>query len=556
MFKRLTQRLKSLAAVSLLALTMGCTAQETYRNPIINADVPDMSLCRVGDYYYLISTTMHLMPGAPIMRSTDMKNWETISYVFDKINDGDRYDLKDNKTVYGQGQWASSIRYHNGKFYVWFTANGAPGKGFIYTADKAEGPWKLIQRPRHLHDGSLFFDDDNRVYIFCETGHLVELNEDLSDVKEGGTDMILFERDAEEQGALLEGSSVFKHNGKYYLCMISMKWGVPNRYRREVCYRADKITGPYEKKVLIETPFEMYGGVGQGCLVDNADGSWSSLIFQDRDGIGRTPCLLPVRWEDGWPMLGDAEGKVPNDYSKPYQSMEGITSSDEFDGNGKIYGYAGEQECKLKLCWQWNHNPIDTFTDQNGKTENAWSITERPDFLRLRTARLADNIFNAPNTLTQRMTGPKCNGAIKMDISNMKDGDRAGISGFQSDCGVLSVKKDNGSCRIVLTKESMKLQRGNRVIDHVDAEEVMSIDINTNIVYLRVYADFHEMHDISWYEYSLDGENWTRIGDEIPVKFDYTRFFMGTKFAIFNYATQNLGGYVDVDWFHYEADLR
>lgn len=122
----------------LLAASLVARA-DTYRNPVINADVPDVSLCKVADTYYMISTTMHLMPGGPVMKSKDMVNWEIASYVFDRIDDGDRYNLLDGQTVYGQGQWASSIRYHMGKFYVWFTANGAPGKGFVFSADKAEG---------------------------------------------------------------------------------------------------------------------------------------------------------------------------------------------------------------------------------------------------------------------------------------------------------------------------------------------------------------------------------------------------------------------------------
>ena len=152
-----------------------------YRNPIINADVPDNTICRAGDYYYMISTTMHLMPGAPMMRSKDLKHWETVSYVFDRIEDGDRYNLVDGKTVYGQGQWAASLRHYFGKFYVWFTTNGEPYQGFLYTADKAEGPWKLVSRPPHFHDGSFFIDDDGRVYIFYNSGEAVELTRAILD---------------------------------------------------------------------------------------------------------------------------------------------------------------------------------------------------------------------------------------------------------------------------------------------------------------------------------------------------------------------------------------
>ena len=163
MIRKLFSFTKFIVLTSLFMLNASLSADaQGYRNPIINADVPDMSICRVGDYYYLISTTMHLMPGAPVMRSSDMQHWETISYVFPRIDDGPRYDLLDHESAYGQGQWASSIRYHNGQFYVWFTANGAPGKGFIYTAKDAAGPWTLLSRPKHMHDGSLFFDDDGK----------------------------------------------------------------------------------------------------------------------------------------------------------------------------------------------------------------------------------------------------------------------------------------------------------------------------------------------------------------------------------------------------------
>ena len=254
-----------LAWLTVASLLMGCSGSEmsvkgTYRNPVIYADVPDMSVTRAGEYYYMISTTMHLMPGGPVMRSKDLVNWETVSYVFDKLTDNSKYDLIGG-TVYGRGQWASSIRYHNGKFYVLFSPNDVPYRSYIFTAEDPAGKWELLSRTQHFHDASLFFDDDGRVYVFYGTGELKELKSDLSDVKPDGVSMKIFERDADEQG-LLEGSQVVKHNGKYYLLMISMDWSIPGRVRREVCYRADKITGPYEKKVILEHDFDGYGGVG------------------------------------------------------------------------------------------------------------------------------------------------------------------------------------------------------------------------------------------------------------------------------------------------------
>ncbi|MDE5998248.1 MAG: glycoside hydrolase 43 family protein, partial [Muribaculaceae bacterium] len=231
--------MKKLLSLALLILPMLLLAGETYRNPVINADVPDISVCKVADTYYMISTTMHLMPGGPIMKSKDMVNWETIGYVFDRIDDGDRYDLINGQTVYGQGQWASSIRYHMGKFYVWFTANGAPAKGFVFRADKPEGPWELVARPPHMHDASLFFDEDGKRYLFTGSGGCtaVELDENFNP-KEAGLNKKIIDgsKDPDERGALLEGSSVIKHNCKYYVFIIYMKWGAEGRVRREVCY--------------------------------------------------------------------------------------------------------------------------------------------------------------------------------------------------------------------------------------------------------------------------------------------------------------------------------
>lgn len=498
-----------------------------YRNPILYADVPDMSACRAGEYFYMVSTTMHLMPGAPIMRSKDMQHWETVSYVFPRIEDGDRYDLI-GETTYGKGQWASSIRYHNGRFYVWFSCNGAPGKGFIYTTTDPTGEWTLLSRPVHHHDASLLFDDDGKVYLFYGTGQLRELKEDLSDVKPGGIDMKIFERDADEQG-LLEGSQAFKYNGKYYLMMISMDWGIPGRLRREVCYRADKITGPYEKKVILETPFEDYGGVGQGCIVEGVDGEWYGIIFQDRNGVGRTPCLMPCHWVDGWPILGDAEGKIPNNTDIPHTTMAGICGSDEFDST------------KLSLYWQWNHNPID----------DAWSLKARPGYMRLKTARIVDNLFMAPNTLTQRMPGTKFSGVVKLDLKGMKDGDRAGLSAFNGDSGVLTIECNGKKKQLVMSEQKTVFERRKHAIREVLTEEMARIDIKQNVIYLRVEGEFFHK-DLATFSYSLDGKKWIPLGRPIQMVFDYRRMFMGSKFAIFNYATKQLGGYVDVDYFRME----
>ena len=441
----------------MMCTTLGVMAQqetpEMIQNPMLWADVPDPDVIRVDDTYYLVSTTMHLMPGAPVMASKDLKNWETVGYIFDRLTDSPKYDLQEG-TAYGRGQWATSLKYHNGKFYALLAPNeqGAMGDTYIFTADKAEGPWTIVSRMRHFHDCSLFFDDDGRVYVVYGTGEMMELKPDLSDVIEG-THQQIFEREADETG-LLEGSRMIKHRGKYYLLMISHVYA-PGRHRREVCYRADDIHGPYEKQVILQSEFGGFSYEAQGTIVDTPDGDWYGIIFQDRGGVGRVLTLMPCRWIDGWPMLGDEEGKVP-ERMRPLvsgQPTTAIVKSDDFN------------DSKLGLHWQWNHNPID----------NAWSLTERPGYLRLKTNRVVPTLFLAPNTLTQRMEGPTCSGAICLDLSKMKDGDRAGLAAFNSDSGVLTIKKQGKKLTLEMSEQTCKLTDRDKVVESYDEKVIESV---------------------------------------------------------------------------------
>ena len=513
---------------------------EKIQNPLLWADVPDPDVVRVGDTYYLVSTTMHLMPGAPVMASKDLKNWETISYIFDRLTDSPKYDLQQG-TVYGRGQWATSLKYHNGRFYALLAPNegGPMGNTYIFTAERAEGPWTILSRMRHFHDCSLFFDDDNRVYVIYGTGELMELKPDLSDVIEGSHKQI-FKREEDERG-LLEGSRMIKHNGKYYLLMISHTYA-PGRHRREVCYRADDIHGPYEKQVILESEFGGFSYEAQGTIFDTPDGDWYGIIFQDRGGVGRVLTLMPCRWINGWPMLGDENGKVP-DTVRPLHSGQpetGIVKSDDFSAN------------RLGLHWQWNHNPID----------EAWSLTERPGYLRLKTNRIVGNLYIAPNTLTQRMEGPTCSGTVALDLSKMKDGDCTGLAAFNGDTGVLTVKKQGKHLMLQMDELNVALADHNKEVTKVDEKTIESVPLNQTKVWLRITADFRPNghgggNDAANFYYSLDGQEWTKIGStDYKMRFDYRRFFMGSKFAIFNYATKKAGGYVDIDAFDYAKGAK
>jgi beta-xylosidase len=513
---------------------------EKIQNPMLWADVPDPDVIRVGDTYYLVSTTMHLMPGAPIMTSKDLKNWETVGYIFDRLTDSPKYDLL-NGTVYGRGQWATSLKYHNGKFYALLAPNerGAMGDTYIFSAEKAEGPWTIVSRMRHFHDCSLFFDDDGRVYVIYGTGEMMELKPDLSDVIEG-THQQLFQREEDEKG-ILEGSRMIKHNGKYYLLMISHVYA-PGKHRREVCYRADNIHGPYEKQVILESEFGGFSYEAQGTIVDTPDGDWIGIIFQDRGGVGRVLTVMPCRWVNGWPMLGDESGKVPETV-RPLvngQPATAIVKSDDFSSD------------KLGLHWQWNHNPID----------EAWSLKERSGFLRLKTNRVVSNLYLAPNTLTQRMEGPTCSGTIAIDISKMKDGDCAGLAAFNSDTGALVIKKKGKNLVLEMVEMSVTLTDLDKEVTNVEEKVIESIPLNAQLstlnaqLFLRIDADFRPVNghgrDAANFYYSIDGSQWTQIGTrDYRLNFDWRRFFMGSKFGIFCYATKKKGGYVDIEAFDY-----
>ena len=523
----------------------GLAAKDDIVNPMLWADTPDPDVIRVGDTFYMVTTTMHLMPGAPVMASKDLKHWETVGYIFDRLTDSPKYDLQEG-TVYGRGQWATSLKYHDGKFWALLAPNegGPMGQTYIFTAPKAEGPWTIHSRLRHFHDATLFFDDDGTPYVFFGTGEMCQLTRDLKGVVEG-SHRHYFQREADERG-LLEGTRVIKHRGTYYALLISHVYA-PGRHRREVCYRTKDLNGKWEKNVILESDFGGFSYLAQGTIVDTEEGDWYGIMFQDRGGVGRVLTLSPVRWIDGWPQLGDEQGKVPATM-RPYRSLtpdpspngegsnytRGIVCSDEFSSS------------KLGLHWQWNHNPID----------KAWSLTERPGFLRLKTNRVVPNLYLAPNTLTQRMEGPTCSGFVCLDLSKMKDGDRAGLTAFNGDSGVLTVKKNGKKLTLEMSEQKVSLTDREKAVTDVAEKVIETVDLKQPKVWLRIDGDFQPKHgDAANFFYSLDGEQWTQIGTKnYRMVFDYRRFFMGTKFGIFNYATKKAGGYVDVDFFRYSKN--
>ncbi|MDR1406787.1 MAG: glycoside hydrolase 43 family protein [Tannerella sp.] len=491
------------------------SGSRTFANPVIHADAPDLDIIRVDADFYMISTTMHLMPGAPVMHSKDLVNWQIISYVFDEIKDSPLYDLEGGN-VYGKGQWATSLRYHEGRFYAFFATNN-PRKSYIYATAHPAGKWERIATfDKVYHDASLLFDD-GKVYLSSVEGPIkvVELKSDLTGIKEDGLRADVIDGEKQGYGGLFEGTHLYKCNGKYYIFII---WWPRGGIRTQLCFRSDRIDGPYESKTILADTLDLHGrGVAQGGIVDTEDGRWFGFLFQDRNAVGRTPVLTPCRWENGWPMLGDENGKAPRTMEKPVQGYPGtpLVASDRFD------------DATLALHWQWNHNPDNDL----------WSLAERPGYLRLRTGKPVNNLFEARNTLSQRTEGVQCSGTVSLDVSQMKAGDVAGLGAFCAEPGLISVIREDDAKFIVMT------DRG---------EEKARTPLTANTVFLRMDCDFTT--DNATFYYSADNKNWTRLGPEFHMIYNLVHF-MGNRFAIYNYATTTAGGYVDIDFFNYTKTI-
>jgi len=505
-------------ATLIITLLMPRLYAQKATNPIVYADVPDMSIIRVGNIYYMSSTTMHMSPGLPIMKSEDLVNWKLVNYAYDTLANIAALNLANGKDAYGRGSWASSLRYHNGVYYV-STFSSTTGKTYIFSTKKIEtGPWKTISFAPSLHDHSLFFDDDGKVYMITGSGklRLVELMDDLTGIKPGGTDQAIIENAGSPSGGTglpAEGSQLFKVQGKYYLFNITWPRG---GVRTVIIHRADKITGPYEGRIGLQDL-----GVAQGGLIETPDGTWYSYLFRDYGAVGRVPYLVPVKWVDGWPVLG-INGKVPETLDLPGGKglIPGIVASDEF--------LRKKGDAPLPLVWQWNHNPDNSL----------WSVTARKGFLRLTTGRIDTDFLAARNSLTQRTIGPVCSGIISLDVSGMKDGDFAGLGLLQKNYGLAGVKISGDSKSILMINAST----GKPV-------EVQKIPLNQKVVYFKAECNFTNRKDAADFFYSLDGKTWMPLGTQLKMAYTIPQF-MGYRFALFNYATKNIGGSADFDFFH------
>lgn len=484
-------------------------------NPLTRLDYPDPDVIRVGDTYYMVSTTMYFMPGCVILRSYDLVNWEFCTHVYDKLEDTPRENL-DGAHAYGNGMWAPTMRYHDGVYHIVFVANDTH-KTYHYTATDIMGPWKKSYIEGFYHDPSLLWDDDGRVYIMYgnRSIRVTELESDLSGPKEGGINKVVIE---DKTGAPLgyEGTHLYKLNGKYYAFFIH---SLPDRWLRvEACFVSDKIDEGWHGCDVIVDPFDGTSGVAQGGIVDTPNGKWYGVIFGDRGAVGRIPNLVPMHFDEtGFPVFETVTKGIECESTRPDYQYSPLYHSDDFSG-------------ELDGAWEWNHNPVLSHVKVGGGLY--LDALEAPNF------------EYAKNTLTQRALWDKCAAEVTVDAEKLEVGGFAGIAALQYRYGALGVERTADGCRVVL-----KLRD--------DGEEYVAetCEINGTTARLKVAYEFGHGKDFAEFYLLADGE-WRQLGGKHRMTFDL-KHFTGCRFGLFAYGMNGVCGtakFTDFKYIDYEND--
>jgi len=524
-------------------------------NPLTGLDYPDPDIIRVGGVYYMVTTTMHFMPGGEILRSYDLVNWEHAAFVYDRLDSTPAQRLECDKNIYGKGMWAASLRFHGGVFYVCFVANDT-GKTYLYTSNAIAGPWKKQCIEGFYHDASLLFDEE-KVYIAYGNKeiYITQLNEDLSAPLPGGLHRLAVS-DAGNPRLGYEGAHFYKIHGKYYLFLIH---SLRDRWMRtEACFVADAVDGVFAGgDVLIDDRGYCNQGVAQGGIVDTPKGDWFAVLFQDHGAVGRIPVLVPVTWENDVPVFGSggripaqnfSQWKLPHHDNKAGDCIEPLVQSDDFK---KMTGLSEEQERErygcfgFKSVWQFNHEPDLRFVKADREQGILW----------LTAGKVCQNLLQARNILTQRMYFPRCAGEVTVDASALKVGDYAGICALQGCYGMIAVTRRSDGFYVVMRSrmaDNDSLQAMQE--DGADGIEWETVPVQQSIVHLKIKAEFAKMQDEAQFFYDSDGDraDWKQIGitHKLYFKMDH---FTGCRFGLFVYATEETGGRAGFSRFHYQC---
>ncbi|MCH9276390.1 glycoside hydrolase 43 family protein [Bifidobacterium amazonense] len=517
----------------------------TGTNPVINSDFPDPDIIRVGDTYYMATTTMFLMPGCDILRSYDLVHWEFLAHAYAELDDtpSERLD-EPGGNAYGKGMWAPSLRHHDGVYRVVFVANDTR-KTYVLEAENPAGPWTKRVIEGFYHDNSVLYDDDGRVYIVHGNMqlHLTELEPDLSRPKPGGLDRIIAEDDP-NSGLGYEGCHIYKHDGRYYVWTCHYP---PDHSKTEACLVADSLDGEFAAREILDDDLGFHGlGDAQGGMVDTPSGDWYAFMMHDRGALGRALTIMPMRFgEDGFPILGD-NGRVPHEVNVTGVTVEHaghryapLNGSDDFRYTPHD-GAADVESTDLKPFWQFNHNP----------ERSAWSLTKRTGSLVLRADRVVTNINHARNTLTQRTVGPRCAAEVTLDVSGLYDGDIAGLAAMQGYHRFIGVEQTADGPKLTVR---FKPYRDGALWGDGDwispAAESASATLDGTLVQLRAEYDFTDMADTVTFHYrpvaDADDEchegQWRRLGDTYRLYYTLD-YFIGCRIGLFVYSTRQTGG--------------
>ncbi len=520
-----------------------------YRNFILFSDYADPDVIRRDDDYYAISSTFHLNPGITILHSKDLVNWTIIGHAIEDLSKLHQDFSFNSMRGYGSGAWAPSLRYHNGIFYIHV---GGPKIGLIVCkADRITGPWEVKRMKMNVPwtDGKLidccpFWDEDGQAYfaaaeprrfpvgdsVVCEYKILLfKMSSDGEQLLDGGTLI--------HGGRTTEAIKIYKFNEYYYIFYVEHPMDENGR-RTQFAARSKNIYGPYERKELIHSHGpEQDMCPSQGGLVDTPDGTWHFLchgMFGETPAmaIGRPLMLLPVNWQDGWPLIGedidnDGLGEMVWQAEKPVEAgaPTQIQSSDEFDGPD------------LKPQWQWNHAPRN----------DRWSLTENPNGLRLKAARptYPGGFYYACNTLIQRLIGDQSKSATLLSTGGMANGQYAGICLLADISQLIGVYMENG--RKYIRYQYTKKQPINSTAENTRSysDDFFCKDIggmDQEDIWLCCEHKLNEAR----LSFSLNGADYESAEEWMNFSFFAWR---GGRIGIFTWNDFKENGYADFRWF-------
>lgn len=498
----------------------------TYRNPVLHADYSDPDVVRVGSDYYMVSSSFTCAPGLPVLHSRDLVNWELLTYIYAAQPPLQAFRVP----RHGGGSWAPAIRHHNGEFYVYYPD---PDFGIYVTkAKNAAGPWtepKLVKAAKGWIDPCPLWDEDGQAYLvsaFARSRSGLYSTLIVSRMSADGTKLLddgVLVFDGHEKHPTVEGPKFYKRGGYYYI--FAPAGGVATGW--QLVLRAKNIYGPYEEKIVLAQGATEINGPHQGGWVDTPSGENWFVHFQDKGPYGRVVHLQPMRWEAGWPVMGENGAPVLR-HAKPKVAgpVERMTPPDSDEFNSP----------RLGLQWQWESNP-----------EGVWALPSSAlGVLRLycvRQTAACRNLYDQGNVLLQKFPAPAFTATAKLDFIARGRGDRAGLVVFGNDYAALSLRKAGERFELVYST-CAGAERG-------AAESVAArADLNGGRVYLRVKVGAAAECRFS---YSEDGVNYREIGPPFTAK---KGAWIGAKVGLFagtSEAEPELG-YVDADWFRVEPN--